>query len=177
MPRLERFWGRLYQYKLKKMTPRIEKTSERKLIGKKVEMTYANNQTMELWKAFMPRRNVIKNRLNEDLISMQVYNEAFSFSNFDVNAPFEKWAAAEVSSFDNIPDEMECFTLVAGLYAVFEYKGLSTDTSIFQYIFGVWLPASNYVLDQRPHFEILGSKYKNNDPESEEEIWIPIKLK
>lgn len=25
------------------------------------------------------------------------------------------------------------------------------------------------------HFEILGEKYKNNDPLSEEDIWIPIK--
>lgn len=174
---LVRFWERLYQYKLKEMTPRIEQTSERKLIGNKVDMTYANNQTMALWKSFMPRRNEIKNRINEDLISMQVYPEAFSFSNFDINAAFEKWAAAEVSSFDNIPNEMESFTLAAGLYAVFEYKGLNTDSSIFQYIFSKWLPNSDYVLDNRPHFEILGSKYKNNDPESEEEIWIPIKLK
>ena len=159
------------------MTPRIESTIERKLIGIRLEMTFAANKTMELWKGFMPRQNEIKNRVNEDLISMQVYNEAFSFSHFDVNAPFGKWAVAEVSSFDNIPYEMECFTLYAGLYAVFEYKGLNTDTSIFQYIFGTWLPLSDYVLDNRPHFEILGAKYKNNDPESEEEIWIPIKLK
>lgn len=40
-----------------------------------------------------------------------------------------------------------------------------------------WLPASDYNLDNRPHFEVLGEKYKNNDPTSEEEIWIPIKLK
>jgi AraC family transcriptional regulator len=40
------------------------------------------------------------------------------------------------------------------------------------------LPLSKeYELDDRPHFEILGDKYKNNDPNSEEEIWIPIKLK
>ncbi len=177
MPLLVRFWGRLYRAKLKEMTPRIEKTSERKLIGIQVDMTYANNQTMTLWKRFMPRRNEMKNRLNEDLISMQLYPEGFSFSNFDLNASFEKWAAAEVSSFDNIPDEMDCFTLPAGLYAVFEYKGLSTDRSIFQYIFGTWLPASEYVVDNRPHFEILGAQYKNNEPDSEEEIWIPIQLK
>jgi AraC family transcriptional regulator len=30
-------------------------------------------------------------------------------------------------------------------------------------------------LDQRPHVEVMGEKYKNNDPDSEEEIWIPIK--
>jgi AraC family transcriptional regulator len=34
-----------------------------------------------------------------------------------------------------------------------------------------------YFLDDRPHFEILGDKYKNGDPDSEEEIWIPIKQK
>ena len=72
---------------------------------------------------------------------------------------------------------MEAFILTGGLYAVFDYKGLNTDHSIYQYIFGTWLPNSDYVLDNRPHFEILGDKYKNNDPTSEEEIWIPIKPK
>jgi len=32
-------------------------------------------------------------------------------------------------------------------------------------------------LDDRPHFEVLGDKYKNADPDSEEEIWIPIRTK
>jgi AraC family transcriptional regulator len=39
------------------------------------------------------------------------------------------------------------------------------------------LPNSAYALDDRAHFEVLGEKYKNNDPSSEEEIWIPIKVK
>jgi AraC family transcriptional regulator len=72
---------------------------------------------------------------------------------------------------------METYVLPGGLYAVFDYKGLNTDNSIFQYILGTWLPGSDYVLDNRPHFEVLGDKYKNNDPNSEEEIWIPIKTK
>ena len=72
---------------------------------------------------------------------------------------------------------MERILLPASVYAVFDYKGLSTDTSIFQYIFGAWLPSSPYVLDQRPHFEVLGEKYKNNDVNSEEQIYIPIKSK
>jgi len=50
-------------------------------------------------------------------------------------------------------------------------------SSFFQKIYTVWLPASDYVLDNRPHFEVLGDKYKNNDPSSEEEVWIPIKPK
>jgi AraC family transcriptional regulator len=70
---------------------------------------------------------------------------------------------------------MEPFRLEGGLYAVFDFKGSGNDKSIFQYIFGTWLPGSDYNLDNRPHFEVLGEKYKNNDPGSEEEIWIPIK--
>jgi AraC family transcriptional regulator len=57
---------------------------------------------------------------------------------------------------------------------VFNYKGRTGDSDVFTYIFGSWLPGSSYLLDDRPHFEILGEKYKNNDPDSEEEIWIPI---
>ena len=72
---------------------------------------------------------------------------------------------------------METFLLEGGLYAVFIHRGSSTDTSTFHYIFSTWLPKSNYILDSRPHFEVLGEKYKNGDPDSEEEIWIPIKLK
>jgi len=95
----------------------------------------------------------------------------------DVNQQFDKWAVVEVSEFDTIPDGMERFVLSEGLYAVFNYKGLNTDESIFIFIFSIWLPDSNYRLDERPYFEILGEKYKNNDSSSEEEIWIPVKPK
>jgi len=81
----------------------------------------------------------------------------------------------EVSNFENVPGGMETFTLEGGKYAVFKYKGLSTDNSIFQYIFTKWLPNSDFMLDDRPHFEIMGAKTKLNDPNSEEEIWIPVK--
>lgn len=63
-----------------------------------------------------------------------------------------------------------------GLYAVFNHVGdASKAREIFGYIFGVWLPNSEYEFDNRPQFEILGEKYKSNSPDSEEEIWIPIK--
>jgi len=63
------------------------------------------------------------------------------------------------------------------LYALFYCKGLNTDTKVFQYIFGTWLPNTNdYLLDGRPHSKITGEKYKNGDQNSEEEIWIPIKF-
>jgi AraC family transcriptional regulator len=159
------------------MEVRIETLAAKKLIGKKLTMTYAENKTFDLWKSFMPHRKEITNNISADLFSMQVYDPSFNFLQFDLYQPFVKWAAVETSDYNFIPPEMETFNLESGLYAVFFFKGLSTDTQIFQYIFGTWIPDSAYVIDNRPHFEILGAKYKNNDPNSEEEIWIPIKKK
>ncbi|MEO5644751.1 MAG: GyrI-like domain-containing protein [Bacteroidia bacterium] len=156
--------------------PQIKTVKEKKLIGSHVVMSLAENRVGALWKNFMPQRNEIKNRFSRDLISMRVYNEDYDFQQIDLNAKFEKWATVEVSDFDNVPEGMETFILPAGLYAVFHYKGLNTDTKIFEFIFGKWIPSSNYELDTRPHFEVLGEKYKNGDPESEEEIWVPVKL-
>jgi AraC family transcriptional regulator len=158
------------------MTPRIVTVNEKKLIGKRLTMSFADYNVGELWRNFMPRRNEINNNLSSDLISMTVYKPTHFF-NFSPTNEFEKWATVEVSDFDNVPPEMETFTLAGGLYAVFNYKGLNTDDTIFRYIYGEWIPSSDYDLDNRPHFEILGNKYKNSDPTSEEEIWIPIKRK
>lgn len=156
------------------MTPKIEILSEKKLIGKRLQMSLANNKTPELWRSFMPRRAEIINPICSDLFAVQIYESNY-FEAFNPNAIFEKWATLEVVDFDNIPAEMESFTLSGGLYAVFELKG--HDIAIFDYIFRTWIPNSKYDLDHRPHFEILGAKYKKDDPNSEEEIWIPIKEK
>jgi AraC family transcriptional regulator len=155
------------------MEPKIELLAEKKLIGKRMTMSLSNNKTGELWRSFIPRRKEIQNNLTSDMISMQVYDQLIELG--DLDQEFEKWAVIEVSDFETIPDGMETFTVPSGLYAVFHYKGSSMDTRIFEYIFGTWLPNSVYILDNRPHFEVLGSKYKNGDPNSEEEIWIPIK--
>jgi AraC family transcriptional regulator len=158
------------------MTPRIEILQEKKLIGQRITMSLSNNRTGELWKNFMPRRKEVTNIVSSELISMAVYKPSH-FVNFSPNNEFEKWATIEVTNFNNVPTNMETFTLKGGLYAVFDYKGSSSDMRIFQYIFGTWLPGSDFLLDDRPHFEVLGIKYKNADPDSEEEIWIPIKKK
>ncbi|MFT3903666.1 MAG: GyrI-like domain-containing protein [Niabella sp.] len=158
------------------MIPRIEISNEKKLVGKRLTLSFSNYKVGELWKSFMPRRKEIINSLTNDLISISVYQSKY-FIDFKPTNEFEKWATVEVENFDNVPSEMENFVLPSGLYAVFDYKGLNTDNSIFQYILGTWLPSSDYILDNRPHFEVLGNKYKNNNPTSEEEIWIPVKHK
>lgn len=159
------------------MKPCIVTLTEKKLIGKRMVMSFSNNKTVELWRSFIPGRREIKNNIGTELYSVQVYDYLY-FNNFNPDKEFEKWATIEVTDFSIIPDEKEAFILTGGLYAVFIHKGAaSTGPKTFQYILGTWLPNSEYILDDRPHFEILGEKYMNEDPNSEEEIWIPIKPK
>lgn len=160
------------------LIPRIENLPEKKLAGQRLEMTFNQDQTFQLWSGFMPRRNQITNNLNDNLYAIQVYPPSMSFETFNPDEPFVKWATMEVADFDSIPEGMEPFTLPGGLYAVFLHKGTSAEAEkTFRYIFGSWLPASGYLVDQRPHFEILDERYKREDPTSEEEIWIPVKEK
>ena len=155
------------------MTPRIIKLEEKKLIGQKIKMSLIENKTGLLWGKFVPRLKEILNKVTDDKISMQIYPPMYH-KQFQPNIEFEKWATVEVMDFENIPNGMKSFLLKGGLYAVFDYKGSSSDSSVFEYIFSEWLPKSVFEVDDRPHFEILGIRYRNNDPNSEEEIWIPI---
>ena len=157
---------------------RIEKTEERKLAGMHLAMSLQHNRTIDLWRSFMPRKSDISNKLTNNLFSLQVYPPSYSFQNFDPAAQFVKWAAVEVADFAMLPVGIDAFVLPAGQYAVFLHKGPASEgEKTFRYIFETWLPSSGYVLDDRPHFEILGAKYRNDSPGSEEEVWIPVKVR
>jgi len=141
-------------------------------------MSLVDNRTGELWRSFMQQRSEIVNCLSPDLFSMQVYDPPFDPETFRPDNPFEKWATCEVNNFSEVPEGMRTFELQGGLYAVFLYKGdMRGAAEAFRHIFETWLRASGYIVDHRPHFELLGEKYKNGDPQSEEEIWIPIRPK
>ncbi len=160
------------------MRPIIKTISEKKLAGMRLSMNLVNNRTPELWRSFMPRRHELDNKMPDVFYSMQVFDTSYSFIRFDPEAMFEKWAAVEVSNFDQMPEGMESFILPGGLYAVFHHKGPASDgPKVFGYIFGSWLPASPYELDSRPHFETLGETYRADSPDAEEDIWIPIRIK
>ncbi|MFH6997273.1 GyrI-like domain-containing protein [Flavobacterium sp. FlaQc-57] len=159
------------------MEPRIEILKEKKLIGKHIDMSFIENKTFQLWNRFMPRRKEINNTIDSNLYSLEVF-PLNHFDNFDPNNNFQKWAAVEVSNFDEIPIRMEKLIIPTGLYAVFIHKGPATEAhTTYHSIFVEWLPNSEYTVDERPHFAVMGDQYKKDDPNSQEEIWIPITSK
>lgn len=160
---------------MNQLNPKIVTLESKKYVGLNKVMTLSEDKTFDLWNSFMPLRKTIKNSINNNLFSLQVYDSTPSV--ISMNKSFTKWVLVEVDDFSKIPDKLESFEFEGGMYAVFNYKGLSTDKSIFVEIYTNWLPDSIYALDNRPHFQVMGEKYKINDSNSEEEIWVPIQVR
>ena len=70
---------------------------------------------------------------------------------------------------------MDSTIIVGGAFVTFILKGEKpTLTENYNYLMNDWLPKEGYRIDNRAHFQVMGDKYKRNDPNSEEEVWIPI---
>ena len=156
-------------------TPTIIEIPSKQLIGFHDRLNYATYNVVPLWQKLMPIRNQIPGKIGDNLFSVQYFHEKF-FVHFSPLELFDKWAGVEVEASSVVPEGAVSFTIEGGLYAVFSYKGYQSGAQeAFQYILGVWLPSSEYQLDDRKHFEILDHRYKKNDPDSEEDIYIPIR--
>lgn len=154
---------------------RFDTCQGKTLMGMKIKTTLGQNLTGKLWAGFMPRLNEIANRKGSDLFSVQLFPDNHAFGIYNPAADFEKWACAEVTDITQVPEGMETLAIPSGKYAVFLHKGnLAAAFATYQYIFAEWLPQSSMSIDTRPHFEIIGPKYRNDHPDSEEEIWIPV---
>jgi AraC family transcriptional regulator len=143
------------------------------LCGASASMTLQSFTPWTLWPRVMPRLSQIGNRTNQDLISLRYFDSIPRFGP-EANPAFTYWGGVEVAAPNKGFEHLE---IPVGTYAVFHYKGLSSDSTVWRYIYSQWLPNSEWALDDRPHFERLGSKYKNDDPTSEEDIYIPIRPK
>ncbi len=110
---------------------------------------------------------------------MQIYPKGLKMEDFKPNTEFSAWAAIEVKKLGDIQIGMQSHLIKGGLYAVFLHKGTAdTFHKTSEFICQHWIPNSKYTLDEREHFEILTEKYLGpNNPQSEEDVWIPIKTK
>lgn len=119
----------------------------------------------------MPEKYKIKNVATNELIAMQLFPNNINNEGAD---EYTIWATVEVHDFENIPNGILSYAIPSGDYAVFTLKGMNIQ-GLYEKIMTEWLPKSGYTIDDRPHFQIMGENYKNGSPDSEEDIYIPIK--
>lgn len=155
--------------------PRFETLPSTRVVGMRIRTSHVENRAPELWRAFMPRRYEIPGRLHPRYLSIQVFDRAGG-DPADPSTPFDRWAAVEVGDAAEPPPGMEAYTIGGGLYAVFLHRGpAAAAPRTWGFIFGQWLPASDHVVDDREHFERLPEGYRPDDPNAEEEVWIPVR--
>ena len=158
--------------------PKVIEFPETRLIGSRVRTSFVNDRTSELWRGFRPIVSTIAGRVGAEMYSVKVYDASYSFSPFDPAAEFDKWAAVVVSDGAVVPGGLESMLIAAGKYAKFSHVGpASAAPQTFGYIFGEWLPTSEYELDLRPHFEVLPEGYDPIDEQATERVMIPIRTR
>ncbi|MBO3116949.1 GyrI-like domain-containing protein [Winogradskyella sp. DF17] len=151
------------------MNPSVLDVSEKVLIGMSDTILMSESHKIgQLWQKFMPNKHLIKNTINNHHFAVQVYN-----SENTMDKPFQIWATIEVSEANTIPAEMDVVTIPNGLYAKFTLRGMEIGR-LYQDIMTTWLPSSGYIIDNRPHFQIMDERYKNNSTSSEEDVYVPI---
>lgn len=159
------------------MEPEIITVRAKKLVGLAVTTSMVDNKIPQLWQHFMSRVGEIKNNCNTGRYGIHVYDSQLKAEDYCETLKFEKWATVEVSTFEDIPDDMNTHVLEGGKYAVFTHKGgVSGFQMSVDYVYGTWLPGADYELDTRDDFEYYGEKfYGPAHPESEVQMYIPIK--
>ncbi len=147
-----------------------------RLIGMRQQVALADNRLPALWQQFGPRVKEIVGADTSVFYNLKHFPPAMDWQAFNPQTPFEHWAAVAVSAEAEAPPGMAAMVIAPGLYAMFLHVGpASAFEQTLQAIFGQWLPASDYLLDSRPHFEILDADYRPDDPQGSEEVWIPVR--
>jgi len=154
------------------MEPKIIEKNKFMVVGMKYYGSNNNNEIPELWKRFRPRMDEIKNAANGN-VAMGVCEFV---DNLTDESKFTYFACLEVSSLEDIPRGMEGFTVEKNKYAVFTHKG-SVDRlgDTYEYIYGSWLPKSEYEPAKSHDFEYYDERFNPGDENSELDIYIPIK--
>ncbi|MDN3493107.1 GyrI-like domain-containing protein [Winogradskyella bathintestinalis] len=156
------------------MNPEIKQCSEKKLIGISSSINKnEHHKIAQLWKQFMTRMRAIIDTDYKEKIAIQVFPKHTNAQNI---SEYTIWASMDVSNFDAIPKEFELFTIPEGKYAVFIHRGMNASET-YQKIMTEWLPNSGYEIDNRPHYQVMGEKYKNGSPDSVEDFYVPIAKK
>ncbi|HEX2948445.1 MAG TPA: AraC family transcriptional regulator [Armatimonadota bacterium] len=89
-------------------------------------------------------------------------------------------AGARVTTAADVPVGMVAKVVPAAKYAVFTHRGplfgVEKDLqSTYQYIYGEWLPKSEYDRADTPDFELYDERFADGQATSEMDIYIPLK--
>jgi AraC family transcriptional regulator len=149
------------------MEPRIVRRPALTLVGFSYRGRNQQNEIANMWRHFNMRVGDIKQVVDRHIAYgvMDNYDEE--------SGEFDYLAAVEVAPGAPIPAGMTCWHVPAQIYAVFGCAQSSLlDT--YDHIYDEWLPASAFVRDFGPEFELYDSGFDPDDPESPLCLFVPV---
>ncbi len=130
----------------------------------------------ESWYELKQHLDWIQRKNEKVMYGFEDYSEDFSVDPL----AFYYMAAVEVDRDDKLPAGMDRKVIPKAEYAVFPVKGNNTNGEIvqaFRYIYNVWLPNSEYCIDERvlADFEYYDERWDCQSSAAQLEIYIPIR--
>jgi AraC family transcriptional regulator len=155
------------------MEPEILTRSEVKVVGTTHQYQEEELNAGTLWSDFQHKVNQITNRVGSDAFG--IYEEYFETED---SVGFNYICSVEVSDFDDVPEGMISRIIPEQMYAVFRHTGsISFLPETLKYIWGSWLPKSNYEYAEKPDFELYTPGTQPEDLEKILFLYIPITSK
>ena len=150
------------------MEPRIVERAAFTVVGMMVRGKAGSDEIPRMWEALNPRVHEIQDRVGEEVAYGISANMDEQSGEFDYIGGFEVGRGGE------IPEGMVRFEVPGGTYAIFRTT-LPRLGETFLYAYRTWVPQSGHELTGGPDFELYDEKFDPQDPESEFDVYIPIR--
>lgn len=155
------------------MEPEIVTRAEAKVVGIARQYREEDLNMETLWSAFRQNASKITNRVGNDAFG--IYEEYLETGS-DIG--FTYICSVEVTDFDHVPDGMITRTIPKHLYAAFRHNGpMSSLPETLKYIWGSWLPKSDFDYVEKPDFELYAPNTQKDGPDKTLFMYIPISRK
>ena len=152
------------------MEPEIIYQDAMKIVGIANPYSDGDLSLPKLWSGFAPFRNQINNRIGQSFFG--IYEQ---YQETEDSTQFIYICAAQVDNFDDVPQGMITRELPAQTYAKFTHVGpLAKLEETLKYIWGSWLPKSEFNYANTPDFELLPEGFKDKDPHNRIYLHIPV---
>lgn len=171
------------------MEPKIVRRESFKVVGMQIITTLRSNAVnmdiARLWVKFAPRIEEIGSRTDPAVsycIRGNPADEETSQCEMTEETQQSELACVEVKDFDHIPGGMIGITIPARTYAVFTHRGKIFPNYLrpaYTSIYDAWVPGSGYETDGGFDLELYDDeRFKApDDPDSEIDIYVPVKVK
>ena len=154
------------------MIPEIREMQTRTIIGRNLLLPLYSREVFALWKEFRTEQ------MKAGLIDVELYSIQ-EFAEWPPKTTIMHWSGIEKQDTVKYPEEWQECVLQGGAYAFALFKGDSEEfPAMLKDIIVSWIPTTDYEYDpSRLQFQVMPHDYKLDDPNAEEQVWIPVRTR